>query len=85
MVIDAIESNRAQIDSFEAVSTLKTMTTFIFEDKPLKENQTTTIRYGYEKNGKKWRCETESGMNFPIKVILRTTVIVPLCREYMSV
>lgn len=60
VILDAIEHNRSQIDSFEAVFTLNTMATFLFENKPLKENQTTTIHYWSEKNGKKWRCETET-------------------------
>ena len=51
MILDAIESNRNQIDSFEAVFTLKTMATFVFENKPLKENQTATCRNILPRNG----------------------------------
>ena len=64
MILDAIESNRSQIDSFEAVYTRKNMTTSIVDGKPKRRNQTVTIYYWSEKNGKKWRCDTETVLPF---------------------
>ena len=60
MVLDAIESNRSQIDSFEAIFIRKTTTTFIVDGKPQKQDQTVKVHYWSEKKGKKWRCEAET-------------------------
>jgi hypothetical protein len=58
VVLDAIESNCQAIDSFDAEFVHSVHATHIVDNIPQPHESEKKIRYWYEKQGNKWRCDT---------------------------